>query len=742
MNSGRTRREFLAGLGSLSIGFALFPAAPVNAASSGQLPGDLRHYPHLESWLRINADRTVTLLVGKVELGQGILTVLCQICADELDVDFSRVKIISGDTAVVPNEGTTAGSFSTPECGTAVRYAAAEARDRLLTLAAAQLQTPKEKLTVRDGVVHAGNQATSYWDVVAGLNLKAEISGNARPKAAGEHVYVGKPVPRIDIPRKVFGEEIFIQDLRLPGMVHGRPVRPPCHNATLVSVDEHAVAQIPGVLKIVRDGSFLGVIASDEYAAVQAADKLAQTAKWSVKDALDLDEAKLHDWLLNTKSSQTEILNKGNLLPRAIAGTVRRIYHRPYLMHGSIGTSTAIATATSDGHFTIWTHSQSVFDTGAAVARMLGVDPSKVHCEHHQGSGCYGHNAADDVVADAALLARAFPGRPVRVQWSRHDEHKWEPYGAAMTVETVASVDANGNIINWSLDLWSVPHGTRPGGKPGNLLAAGMLEKPFPRPIPHDGGPPNYAAARNAIALYELPGQTVTSHFITEMPLRSSSLRSLGAYANVFAIESFIDELAVRAGADPLEYRLRYLTDTRARDVLLKAAESFGWDRWKPKTNTGRGIAFARYKNLAAYLAVAMEAQLDHATGAIAVKRVSAAVDVGEAINPDGVANQIEGGIIQSLSWTLKEAVEFKGNEVKSIDWATYPILHFSEVPEIEVHVIDRPGFPFLGTGEASQGPAAAALANALADVAEMRFTETPFTPPRIKAALAGNRHV
>ena len=285
-----------------------------------------------------------------------------------------------------------------------------------MTLAAARLQTPKTELTVRDGVVHAAKRSISYWDAVAGLNLNAEIAGGAQPKAATQHNYVGKPVPRIDIPRKIFGQEIFIQDLRLPGMVHGRPVRPPCHHATLVSVDEKPVAALPGVLKIVRDGSFLGVIASDEYTAVQASEKLAQTAKWSVKDGSDLNEAKLPDWLLKTKSSQTEILNKGNLLPRAIAGTVRRTYHRPYLMHGSIGTSTAIATATAGGHFTIQTHSQSVFDTGAAVARMLGVDPSHIHCEHHQGSGCYGHNAADDVVADAALLARAFPGRPVRVQ--------------------------------------------------------------------------------------------------------------------------------------------------------------------------------------------------------------------------------------------------------------------------------------------------------------------------------------
>jgi CO/xanthine dehydrogenase Mo-binding subunit len=311
-----------------------------------------------------------------------------------------------------------------------------------------------------------------------------------------------------------------------------------------------------------------------------------------------------------------------------------------------------------------------------------------------------------------------------------------------MVVKTAAGLDGDGNILDWSLDLWSTPHGVRPGGKAGNLLAAQYLAKPFSMPIPHNGGPPNYAADRNAIASYDLPGQKVTTHFITEMPLRASSMRSLGAYANVFAIESFIDELASRAGADPLEYRLRYLSDLRSRAVLLKAAGLFGWDSWKPQAGTGRGIAFARYKNLAAYLAVALEAQLNRATGEISVRRASAAVDVGEAVNPDGVANQIEGGIIQSLSWTLKEAIRFDGNVVKSVDWATYPILHFTEVPEIEVHVLDRPGQPFLGTGEASQGPAAAALANALADASGVRFTEIPFTPARVKSVLAEARRV
>lgn len=730
-----TRRDFITTLGCLSVGFALFPS-PAYSLQRRRLPGDLNRWPRIDSWLRINADETVTLLVGKVELGQGILTALCQICADELDVGLARVKVISGDTAIVPDEGVTAGSFSTPNCGVAVQYAAAEARDRLLTLAAKRLETPKPRLTVADGIVAAGQQSVSYWELVREINLATEISGNVKPKPANQHAYIGKPVPRIDIPRKVFGQEIFLQDLRLPGMVHGRAIRPPFRGAVLESVDEAPAVSMPGVLKIVRDGSFIGVIASQEYQAIAAAEKLSQTIKWKAENGSNLDESKIYGWLTVAQSEDTVIFEKQRPHRSAIAATVERTYHRPYQMHGSIGPSTAIATANADGTFTIRTHSQSVFETGAAVARMLGIDPEKVHCEHHQGSGCYGHNGADDAVADAALLARALPGKPVRVQWSRHDEHAWEPYGSPMVVKTKASLDSAGNILDWSLDLWSTPHGTRPGGRPGNLLAAQYLANPFPIPVPRDGGPPNYAAGRNAIACYSFPGQKVTTHFITQMPLRASSMRSLGAYTNVFAIESFVDELAIRARADPVEYRLRYLNDSRARDVLSKAAAGFGWDAWKPKEGYGRGIAFARYKNLAAYTSVALEVHVDRSTGAVSVIRACAAVDVGEAVNPDGVANQIEGGIIQSLSWTLKEAVQFEGNVVKSVDWATYPILHFIEVPEIEVHVIDRPGLPFLGTGEASQGPAAAALANALADAWKVRLTEIPFTPTRMKTAL------
>jgi nicotinate dehydrogenase subunit B len=741
MSCGRTRREFLARSGSLAVGFCLLHSRAAQAQAKRELPVDLKQSPKIDSWIRIEAGGKVKLLVGKVELGQGILTAVTQICADELDVDLKRISIVSGDTSVVPPEGTTAGSFSVVECGTAVRHAAAETRYRLLEMAATRWNTEARLLRVEDGVVSDGAHTASYWELVNGLDLAVEVTGEVQIKPQSERRYIGNRVERIDIPAKIFGQQIFIQDLRLEGMLHGRVVHPPAHGMALANVDQTAVEKLPGIVKIVRDGSFLGVIARDEYQAVRAARELAPASKWVVKEERpELTEAGIYDWLLEQKPAAKVVHDEQHAGSAAAAGTLEASYRRPYQLHGSIGPSTAIAMANADGSFTVYTHSQSVFETGAAIAEMLGVPASKVRCVHHQGSGCYGHNAADDVAAEAALLARAVSPAPVRIQWSRQDEHRWEPYGSAMVVNVKASVDRKGEVLDWALDLWSMPHGTRPSNKAGNLLPARFLEKPFPMPVPRDGGPPNYAAARNAITLYDFPGQKVTTHFITEMPLRTSSMRSLGAYTNVFAIESFVDELAQHSGADPVEYRLRMLSDERARDVIRKAAEAFGWNSWKKKSDTGKGFAFARYKNLAAYLALAIEVQANRESGVIRVNRVSAACDVGTVVNPDGVANQIEGGIIQSLSWTLKEAVHFRDGEVKSVDWFSYPILRFSEVPAIEVHVLDRPDQPFLGAGEASQGPTAAALANAVADACGLRLREIPFTPARVKQTATQQR--
>ena len=733
------RRSLLKGTGYIALSFAipLEAIAQAPATDKPRLPGSLDSNRNISAWLRINSDKTVTLLVGKVELGQGILTAVAQICADELDVDLARIQIISGDTLLSPNEGTTAGSFSMPQCAPAVRQASAEARKIMIDLAAEKLGKPAQGMAVKDGTITASDGGSiTYWELTNGKALEREATGQVKPKPASEYRYVGKSIGRIDIPPKMTGGEIFVHEMRPMGMLYGQVVRPPTYKAKLVSIDTSA-EKMPGVVKIVRNGSFIGVIAEREEQAIAAAKAISDGAKWDVEKALPGTDG-MQDWLLKTKPARIiethkKPRNGGDPAARIVEAT----YYRPYHMHASIGTSCAIATLGSDGVTIIQTHSQSVFETRQAIARMLGVDLAKVRCQHVQGSGCYGHNMADDAAADAALLAQAAPGRPVRIQYTREGEHRWEPYGSAMVLKAKAGLDKDGNVLDWNLDIYSTPHGTRPGGAPGNLLSARYLEKPFEMPVPANNGAPNFAADRNGVALYEFPGQEVLTHFITEMPLRVSSTRGLGAYGNVFAIESFIDELARAANIDPVEYRLRFLKDDRARESVQKAAEAFGWSKWQKREGRGRGIGFARYKNTAGYCAVAMEIEVNRRNGRIRVLRAVASADSGHIVNPDGVINQIEGGLIQSLSWTLKEEVKFDDTRVTSDDWASYPIMTFNEVPPIEVVLIDRPGLPFLGTGEASQGPTGAALANALHDATGVRFRRLPLTPDRVRAGLS-----
>jgi nicotinate dehydrogenase subunit B len=485
---------------------------------------------------------------------------------------------------------------------------------------------------------------------------------------------------------------------------------------------------------VVRDGNFLAVVAEKEWQTIAAAKALREAARWEEQKSLPT-HAGIYDWLLAQKTKDLFIKSDVRKDDAAPARVIEATYRRPYQMHASLGPSVAVAEM-KDDLLTIDTHSQSVFETAAAIAKMVGMVPEKVRCRHKDGAGCYGHNGADDAAADAALLARELPGRPVRVQWSREDEHAWEPYGSAMLLKARAGLDAKGDVLDWDYQLWSTPHGTRPSGNPGNLLTGRSLVKAFPMPEPQNSGPPNFAADRNAIAMYSFPGHKVTTHFITDMPVRVSSHRGLGAYGNVFAIESFMDELALAAGVDPLEYRLRQTPDERARAVMHKAAERFGWAKFQKSPGRGRGMAYARYKNVAAYCAVCLEAEVDRQSGAVKVVRAVVAGDAGEVVSPDGFANQLEGGLIQSLSWTLKEEVRFDDRRILSRDWESYPILTFSEVPPVEVEIIDKPGQPFLGAGEASQGPTAAALANAIADATGARLRELPLTPEKVKRAL------
>jgi nicotinate dehydrogenase subunit B len=740
------RRAFLAAGGGLVVAFTLTSRAGAQGSAQGgkavpQLPGSLKTQPMLDGWIRVGPDGAITVFTGKAELGQGIKTALIQVAAEELVVDPKRIAIVTADTARTADEGYTAGSHSMQDSGTAIRHAAAQVRVILVARASTRLGVPAEQLRVRNGVVSGdGGHGVTYAELA--VDGETALHVEAAPQSAlrnpGEHRVVGTSMRRVDIPAKVSGGAAYVQDLRMDGMVHGRIVRPPAATATLATFDDAAVRRLPGVLQVVRDGRFLGVVATREYQAVVAQRALAQAATWNESAHLPAADALFQS--LRTAPAQDFVIldRRSGASGRAAATptTIAATYQRPYQMHGSIGPSCAVARF-ADGRMTVWTHSQGVFPLRKALAELLGTAPETIRCIHVEGSGCYGHNGADDVAADAALLARALPGRPVRVQWMREDEHAHEPYGPPMVIDLRASLDASGGIASWQHEVWSNTHSTRPGAA-GDLLAGTELATPFaptpPKPLPQPEG----GGDRNAIPLYVLPNARVVHHFLPDMALRVSALRSLGAYMNVFAIESFVDEVARAARADPVQFRLRHLADARAQDVIRAAAEHFGWSAWQARPGHGRGIAFARYKNLAAYAAIAVEVEVDRDTGGMRIVRAVAAVDSGEAVNPDGIANQIEGGIVQSASWTLAEQVSFDARGVTSLDWGGYPILRFPQVPgRIDVVVLDRRGQPFLGTGEAAQGPTAAAIGNALADATGRRVRDLPFRPTRVRAALA-----
>ena len=731
-----TRREFLK-TGALVIGFTLVPRTALG--QSAALPGSLNTNRRLDAWLRIDPNGTVTILTGKIELGQGIGTALTQIAADELDVDLKRIDIVYGDTARTPNEGQTAGSLSVEQSGTALRFACAEARGILLAAAAAKLGVPVADLAVSDGTITAPSGArTAYWELSADSHLDGEATAKVKPKPASEHRVVGKSIRRRDIPKKFTGGAAYVQDVRLPGMVFGRVVRPPSPGAELIEFDEARVRTLPGVLAVVRDGSFLAVAAAREEQAIRARDALKQSARWKEAESLPPSgDALYRDLIARSAPVQTVAEKTAPSAPEPVK-RLEALYTRPYQAHASIGPSCAVA-QWQDGRLTVWTHSQGVFPLRADLAKALDIDTKDIRCIHAEGAGCYGHNGADDVALDAALLARAVGGRPVKLQWMREDEFSWEPYGSAMVMKLSGGLDAHGNVVAWSHEVWSYPHNTRPGSSSGvNLLAARHLAKPSAPVPPADVPQPAGGSDRNAIPLYDFGAVKIAKHYIADAPLRTSALRTLGGYANVFALESFVDELAAAAGADPVDFRLRHLRDTRARAVIEAAAQRAGWTAGTRSDGArGRGVGFARYKNLACYCAVIADVAVDRASGRIRVTRAVAAVDAGQIVNPDGVINQIEGGIIQSTSWTLKESVRFDRTRVTTRSWADYPIVRFDEVPTVEVLLLNRLDERFLGVGEGSQGPAAAAIANAVAHAMGRRLRALPFTPERVKAALA-----
>lgn len=703
-------------------------------SSAPKLPVSLAANPRLSSWVLFTPEGQVTVSPGKVEIGQGIVTALAQIAADELDVEIGRVRMIRSSTAGSPNEGVTSGSLSVQQSGRAIRHACAEIRQIFLAAASDRLGVGIDALAIEDGTISGpGNVRTSYWELAENISLDRGATPGIAPKSSSQRMLAGHSVQRLDIPDKVFAHPRFIHDAALPGMLHGRVLRPEMSAAKLVELKEDGARNVAGLLAIVRDGNFAGVLCETENGAEAALKSLRKGAIWSSGEPLP-DEDKLASFLKAQPSELTVIDTKTATRSAAAARTIRRQYTRPYIAHGSIAPSCAMAQWTGVDRVRVWSHSQGVYFLRADLALVLKLPPENITVEHMEGAGCYGHNAADDVALDAVLLARAAQGRPVRVQWSREDEMSHAPFGAAMAIEVEADLDAQGEIVGWRHSIWSNGHTARPGraAQPA-LLAATELTNPFPRMISTNPPSANGGGAdRNAVPLYDFPSWRIECHRLTTMPIRTSALRTLGAQGNVFAIESFLDEVAAERGEDPIEFRLRHLSDERAKDVLRAVAKRANW-RPARKAGTGYGLGFARYKNAGAYCAVVAEIE-----GAedIRVRRLTIAVDVGEAINPDGVINQIEGGAIQATSWVLKERVRFDRQRITSTTWGSYPILRFSEVPDVQVELIQRPDSEPLGAGEAAHGPVTAAIANAVFDALELRVRNLPITRDSLIAAM------
>lgn len=690
----------------------------------------------VDAFIEIHPDGTVTAYTGKVELGTGIQTALAQLVAAELGVAVDRVRVEMGDTTRTPDQGVTAGSKTLQVAGPVLRRAAAETRRALLERAADRLEVGVDDLVIGDGLIQPVDRSGASIPIgaLADTPLDRPIPEDAGFPAL-HPAPIGQTVPRVDLLRKVTGGEAFVHDVRLPGMLHGRVVRPMVRTTNgagrIVALDDWKARDLPGVVAVVRNGDFLGVVAEREEQAMRAADAL--EVRWEPKDPLPPREG-MHDRMRAQPTEDTEPLHRGDVASAMASAstTMRATYRFPLQAHASMGPSCAVADVRPDGA-TIYTSTQGVYGLRAALAPLLGMDEERIRLVFREGAGCYGQNGADDVTADAALLSQAV-GRPVRVQWMRRDEFAWEPKGAAMLIDMEAGLDDGGGIVAWQHTAWTPSHASRPNGHPGHLLAGQEVDPPMPVP------PRRYVGGdRNAPTTYAFPNERVTMRWLPDAPLRTSSLRSLGGLHNTTANEIFLDEIAEATGVDPVGMRRRVLDDPRALEVVNAAAGRAGWGtplKVAEGMLAGRGIAYARYEAEYAYVAVVADVAVDPSTGMVRVTRVVVAHDCGLVINPDGVRAQVEGNIIQGISRSLKEEVSWDEREVTSLTWETYPILRFSEIPDIDVVLIDRPDQPAWGAGEPAICPTTAAIGNAIFDATGVRLREVPFTPERVREGL------
>jgi len=699
------------------------------------LPTSLVDNPRLDRWIHFNPDRTVRIASGKVEIGQGVVTALTQIAADELDVPLERIRLLSGDTDHGPDEMYTTSSLSIEMSGGSIRLVCAEVRAKALDRAALRLNCSPDDLTVVDGQFLQNGAATGqdYWTVANEIDFAQAPSGTVQPKPAGAYKVVGQSIPRFDLPAKVTGKAAYVHDVLPRDVLHARTLRQPNPGATLALLDEAAIRRAAkGELQIVREANFVAFVSPVESVAQAAAAAAPAHARWDSLRQL----TPAHQEAAWLKGQPAEDRHIGAPAPTtALKNPVQITVSRPYVAHASMGPSCALAEF-RDGHLTVWSHGQGMHPLRKNLAPALGLPIEAITAKHLHGPGCYGHNGADDAALDAALVAMRIPGQPIRLQWRREEEFGFEPVGPAMLVTLHVDLDDNGRPADWTTEIWSATHVQRPGSGSGYLLATEALPNPPPEVKPTDptearGG----GGTRNAVPPYDVPAHRILHHLVQRGPVRTSALRGLGALPNVYAIEMLMDELAARAGEDPVAYRLSILSDGRARRLIERVAEMCDWTARGPSgSGNGLGLAFARYKNRAAYCAVAAAVTVEEI---VRVDRVWCVADAGLVVNPDGARNQLEGGVIQALSWTLKEQVRFDAHGIASLDWDGYPILRFSEVPEIQAELVDGAGNPTLGVGECSCGPTAAAVGNAVAHALGVRIHDMPLTRDRIMKALA-----
>jgi CO/xanthine dehydrogenase Mo-binding subunit len=731
MNIRISRRDALLGSGALVVGFSL--AGPL-ADALAQDPSKPLALTEVDSFLAIDKAGKVTVYSGKVDLGTGVSTALRQIVAEELDVPIARVELIEGDTALTPDQGTTWGSLSIQVGGMQLRQAAAAARQALLAEAAKKLGT--SDLTVADGVDSGGGKKVSYGELIGGNSFALTLDPKqpVKEKAPAEYKIVGKPQPRVDIPDKVTGRFTYMQDFAVPGMLHGRVVRPPAIGATLQSVDDTALKAIPGIVKVVREGNFLGVVASSEWDAIRGATAL--KTSWSKSETLP-EQAKLWEHVRATKVVQDQVTgNTGDTaaaMAKEGAKLVKATYDFTIHTHGSIGPSCAIAEF-KDGALTSWSASQATHNLRKQLAQMFALPVEKVRCIYLEGAGCYGRNGHEDAAADATLLAKAV-GKPVRVQWSRADEHGWDPKGPPTLIDMRASMDGEGNVTAWEGDFY-MPQQTL-NGFFVPLVAATLAGLPAADHI----APGN--VFQNSAIGYKFPNIKTVCKRLETTPFRPSWIRTPGRMQNTYANESFVDELAAAAKADPLEFRRKYLDDKRGLELLDRLAALAKWEkRPSPQPSAsgnvakGRGISYVKYELVRTYIGAVAEVEVERASGVIRVTKFYVAHDCGQIINPDGLKNQIEGNVIQTVSRTLLEEVKFDRAQVTSLDWETYPILKFPQVPEIVIELIDRPTEKPWGAGEPSAAVIPSAIANAVFDATGVRLRSIPYTPAKVKAAM------